>query len=42
MPSPNSRSVAVAFLELRPEIEAVLWKTIFAIDRENLSRRASP
>ncbi len=42
MPNPNSRSVAVAFLELRPDIEAVLWKTIFAIDRENLSRRASP
>jgi hypothetical protein len=36
---PHARAVAVAFLELGKETEAILWKTIFAIDRENLSRR---
>jgi hypothetical protein len=35
----HARIVAMAFLELKQETEDLLWKTIFAIDRENLSRR---
>lgn len=36
---PHTRTVALAFLEVGPEAEALLWKTIFRIDRENLTRR---
>ena len=33
------RIVALAFLEVGPDAEALLWKTIFRIDRENLCRQ---
>jgi hypothetical protein len=35
----HARVVAMAFLEVKPQTESLLWKTIFRIDRENLSRR---